>query len=153
MGELLGLWGSTDPGLDLALVAVSVAFPAEAAVITAPLRGWFGRSEPPLRTALGLALGFHGVADEAVERIIADEVGKSIRWAIRSDGLVAFVPDDSPFPRPAQEPYIDSPVPDAIRVAERLRAGAEEQTRDFDPVFGLLLELMESADHLFDDSG
>jgi hypothetical protein len=57
-----------------------VAFPAEAAVITEPLRGWFGTSQPALRTALGLALGFHGLADEAVERIITDEVGQSIRW-------------------------------------------------------------------------
>ena len=34
-GELLRLWGTEDPGLDMALVAVSVAFPAGAAVITA----------------------------------------------------------------------------------------------------------------------
>jgi hypothetical protein len=152
-GELLGLWGSSDPGLDMALVAISVAFPAEAAAITGRLRDWFGRSEPPLRTALGLALGFHGLADEAVERIILDEVGQSIGWAIRSGGLVAFVPGDSPFSRPAQEPYIDSPVPDAIRVAERLRAGAEEQTSDFSPIFRFLIELMESGDHLIDYPG
>jgi hypothetical protein len=87
----------------MALVAVSVAFPAEAAVITGSLRGWFGTSQPALRAALGLALGFHGLAGEAVERIITDEVGQSIRWAIRSAGLVAFVPADSPFPRPDQE--------------------------------------------------
>jgi len=81
-----------------------VAFPAEAAVITEPLRGWFGTSQPALRAALGLALGFHGLADEAVERIITDEVGQSIRWAIRSAGLVAFVQADSPLPRPDQKP-------------------------------------------------
>ena len=56
-----------------------------------------------------------------------DEVGQSICWAIRSDGLIAFVPQDSPFPRPGQEPCLDSPVPDAIGVAERSRAGTEEQ--------------------------
>ncbi len=134
----------------MALVAVSVAFQAEAAGITTQLRGWFGRSEPPLRTALGLALGFHGLADEAVERIILDEVGQSVRWAIRFGGLLAFVPSDSPLPRPAQEPYIDSPVPDASRVAGGLRAGAEEQTSDFAPVSGFLSELMESGGHLID---
>jgi hypothetical protein len=150
VGRLLGLWGSASPGLDMALVAISVAFPAEAAAITGPLRDWFARSEPPLRTALGLALGFHGLADAAVERIILDEVGQSIRWAIRSGGLVAFVPADSAFPLPPQEPHIDSPVPDAIQVAERLRAGAEERTRDFSPVFEFLLRLMETGDHLID---
>lgn len=98
VGELLGLWGSADPGLDMALVAVSVAFPAEAMAITAQLRDWFARSEPPLRTALGLALGFHGLADQAVGRIIMDEVGQSISWAILSGDLVAIVPDQSAFP-------------------------------------------------------
>jgi hypothetical protein len=151
-GELLGLWGSSDPGLDMALVAISVAFPAEAAAITGRLRDWFGRSEPPLRTALGLALGFHGLADEAVERILLDEVGQSIRWVIRSgDGPVALVSGDSPSPD--REPCIDSPVPDAIHLAERLRAGAEEQTSDFSPIFPFLSELMESGDYLIDYPG
>ena len=143
VGDLLGLWGTGDRGLDMALVAVSVAFPAQAAVITESLRGWFGRSQPPLRTAIGLALGFHGLADQAVEEIITGEVAGSICWAINSGGLVAFVPPDSPFPRPEQEPYLDSTVPDAIQVAQRLRAGAEEQTRDFDPVLGLLHKLLD----------
>jgi hypothetical protein len=151
VGQLLRLWGTADPGLDMALVAVSAAFPAEAAVITGQLRDWFGRSEPPLRTALGLALGFHGLADEAVEQILLDEVGQSICWAIiRSGGGVAFVPNDSPFPRPDQEPYIDSPVPEAIRVAERLRAGTEERTSDFAPVHSFLVALMEFNHHLID---
>ena len=79
------------------------------------LRDWFGRSKLPLRTALGLALGFDGLADEAVEQIVLGEAGQSIRWAVRSRGLVAFEPDDSPFPRPGQEPYIASPVLEAIR--------------------------------------
>jgi hypothetical protein len=151
VAPLLRLWGTANPGLDMALVAVSVAFPAEAAAITAQLRDWFGRSEPPLRTALGLALGFHGLDDEAVEQIIADEVGQSIRWAtIRSGGLIEFAPNDSPFPQPGQEPYITSPVPEALRVAEHLRTGAAEQTKDFAPVFSFLITLMESAHHLID---
>jgi len=37
VGEVLGLWESAGPGLGMALVAVSVAFPAEAAVITGQL--------------------------------------------------------------------------------------------------------------------
>ena len=49
VGQLLGLWGTANPGLDMALVAVSVAFPAKASAITARLRDWFGRSELPLR--------------------------------------------------------------------------------------------------------
>jgi hypothetical protein len=67
----------------------------------------------------------------------------SICWVIRSDRLLGFVSNDSPFPQPAQEPYIDSPVPEAIRVAERLRAGAEERAIDFTPVHSFLLTLME----------
>jgi hypothetical protein len=142
--------GTAGPGVDLALVAVSVAFPAEAATITARLRGWFGRSQPPPRTALGLALGFHGLADQGVGQVIVDELGQSIRWATRSGGLIAFAPNDSPFPRPGQEPYLDSPVPDAIQVAERSRAAAEERTTDFGPVHSFLATLMEYGHHLID---
>jgi len=151
--QLLHQWGTANPGLDMALVAVSVAFPAEAAAITSQLRDWFARSEPTLRKALGLALGFHGLADQAVEQIILDEVGRSICWAFRSDRLIAFVPTDSPFPKPGQEPYIDSPVPEAIWVAERLRAGAEEQSTDLTSVFSFLATLMEFGDHLIDWPG
>ncbi len=115
----------------MALVAVSAAFPAEAKAVTAQLHDWFDRATPPLRTALGLALGFHGLVDEAVAEIVVDEVGQSNTWATRSGGLIVFAPNDSPFPRPGEEPYFDSPVPEAIRVAERLRAGAEEQTGGF----------------------
>jgi len=150
VGPLLALWGTADPGLDMALVAVSVAFPAEGVAITAQLRDWFNRSELPLRKALAFALGYHGLTDEAVERIIMDEVGQSVRWAIRRGGLVAFVPNKSPFPKPNEEPYIDSPVPEAVRVAERLRAGAEERTRDLDPVFPFLITLMEWGGQLID---
>jgi hypothetical protein len=150
VGELLGRWGNADPGLDMALVALSVAFPTEAAAITAQLRDWFGTSEPPLRTALGLALGFHELGGDAAQRIISDEVGQSICWAIRDGDLVAFLPAQSGFPQPAQEPYISSPVPDAIQVAKRLRAGSEEQTSDFSPVRGFLYTLMDSGGHLID---
>lgn len=149
-GPLLALWGSAGPGLHMALAALSVAFPVEAAAITGQLCDWFGRSEPPLRTALGLVLAFHGLADEAVKRIVTDEVGQSISWVIRTGKLIAFVPNPSPFPKPAQEPYIDSLVPEAIQVATRLRSGAEEQTRDFFPVFRFLIALMESGGHLID---
>jgi hypothetical protein len=148
--QLLGLWGTANPGLDEALVAVSVAFPAEAAAVTGHLRAWFGTSEPPLRTALGLALGFHGLADEAVEEIILEEVGQSVRWAVRRGGLVGFVPHDSPFPRPAEEPYIGSPVPEALQVAGRLRAGADEQTCDFAPIYSFLITLMDTIGRLID---
>ena len=141
--KLLWLWGTSDPGLDMAIVALSVAFPAEAAAVTPRLRDWFGRSEPPLRTGLGLALGFHGLAGEAVRQIIADEVAQSIRWVIHGERTIAYLPDYSPFPRPDEEPYIDSPVPEAMQVAERLRAGADEETADFSSVFSFLLTLME----------
>jgi hypothetical protein len=119
---------------------------------------WNHRQAEPRRSggndaALGLALGFHGLADEAVERIILDEVGQSIRWVRRSGRLLAFAPNDSPFARQGQESYIDSPVPEAVQVADRLRAGAPEQTRDFAPVHGFLLTLMESGGHLIDWPG
>jgi hypothetical protein len=119
-------------------------------IITAALRDWFTRSEPPLRTALGLAESFHGNRSDDVKRTVLDEVGQSLRWITRSGRLIGFVPTDSPFPEPAQEPYIDSHVPDAIRVAELLRSGAEEHTRDFVPVFGFLLTLMESGGRTID---
>lgn len=143
VGELLGLWGTDDPGLDIALVALSVAFPVEATAITSQLRDWFGRSEPPLRTALGLALGFHSSADDAVRRIIEDEVSQSISWVVRSDHMIAYLPTQSGSLRANEEPYIDSPVPEAIHVARRLQAGAEEQATDFSPVFSLLMTLMD----------
>jgi hypothetical protein len=37
VGQLLGLWGSADLGLDMTLAALSVAFPAGAAPVTAHL--------------------------------------------------------------------------------------------------------------------
>jgi hypothetical protein len=146
MGELLGLWRTEDQGLDMALVAVSVAFPVEAAAIASPLRDWFGQSEPPLRTALGLALGFHSSADDAVRRIVEDEVRQSISWVVRrSGGGIAYLSRQSGVARSNEEPYIDSPVLEAIHVARRLQAGAEEPTVDFSPVFSFLTTLMDSG--------
>lgn len=144
VGELLGLWGTGDEALDMALVAVSVAFPVEAAIVS-QLRDWFGRSEPPLRTALGLALSFHSSADDAAKRIVEDEVGRSLTWVVRTGGLIAYLPNQSGFPRENQEPYINSPVPEAIQVARRLQAGAEEQTVKFSAVFSFLGTLMDAG--------
>jgi hypothetical protein len=106
-----------------------------------PLREWFARSEPPLRAPLGLALGFHTSADEAVRSIIEREVRQSIRWVIHTDEVIAFLPGQSGSPH--VEPYIDSPVPEAIHVARRLQAGADEQSVDFLPVFRLLMTMLD----------
>jgi hypothetical protein len=150
VSPLLRLWGTGGAGFDLGLTALSVAFPADAGIITARMRDWFTRSEPPLRTALGLALGFHGDHGADVKQTVLDEVGQSLGWVTRSGRRIGYVPADSPFPEPRQEPYIDSPVPDAIRIAELLRSGAEEHTRDFGPVFSFLLTLMESGSRTID---
>ena len=64
--------------------------------------------------------------------------------------MITFAPSDSPFPRPGQEPYIDSPLPEAIQVAERLRAGAEEQVSDFTPLIRFMATLMQSGHRLID---
>ena len=120
VGELMGLWGTDDQGLDMALVAVSVAFPVEAAGVAAQLSDWFGRSEPPLRTALDLALGLHSSADDAVRQIVDYEVRQSITWVIRARGLIAYLPGQSKSPY--EEPYIDSPVIDAIHSPRPVRA-------------------------------
>lgn len=140
--ELIGLWSADDGDLDMALVAVSVAFPVEAAAIVPQLRDWFGRSEPPLRTTLGLALGFHTSADDSVRRIVEDEVTQSISWVVRSRGLIAHIPNRPGFSRENQEPYVNSPVPEAIHVARLLQRGAEERTIDFSPVRRFLVTLM-----------
>lgn len=95
--------------------------------ITSRLRDLFGRSDPPLRTALGLALGFHSSADDAVRRIIEDEVSQSISWVVRRGGLIAYLPSQSGSLREDEEPYIDSPVLEAIQVARRLQAGPKNR--------------------------
>lgn len=144
VGDLMSLWGTDDQGLDMALVAVSVAFPVEAAGIAAPLGEWFGRSEPLPRKALGLALGLHGSADEAVRLIVDREVRQSIRWVIRrTGGGISYLPRKSRSPH--EEPYINSPVIDAIHMARRLQAGAEEHTTEFSPVFSFLMTLMDTS--------
>jgi hypothetical protein len=143
VGELMGLWGTDDQGLDMALVAVSVAFPVEAAGIAAQLSAWFGRSEPPLRTALGLALGLHSSADDVVRQIVDREVRQSIRWVIRAEGMIVHLP--RPSRSPDEEPYIDSPVIDAIHLARRLQAGADEQSAEFFPLYRFLMTLMDSG--------
>jgi hypothetical protein len=143
VGDLISLWGTDDQGLDMALVAVSMAFPVEAAGIAAPLSERFGRSEPLPRKAFGLALGLHGSADEAVRLIVDREVRQSIRWVIRTGGGISYLPSQSRSPH--EEPYINSPVIDAIHMARRLQAGAEEQTTEFSPIFSFLMTLMDTS--------
>lgn len=149
VGALTSLWGTEDQGLDMALVALSVAFPVEAAPVIPKLRDWFGQSEPELRKGLGLALGFHSSAGDAVRRIIEDEVKESIcwvaRWGAGGEGIT-YLPTQPGSPREHEEPYIDSPVLDAIRLARRLQRGAEEKDADFFPVYGFLLDLMTDHD-------
>jgi len=145
VSQLLDLWGTDDEGLDMALVAMSVAFPAEAAAIVPGLSDWFGRSQPPLRTGLGLALCFHTSADDAAKRIVEDELKQSISWVVRTGNLIAYLPKQAGSPRKTEEPYIDSPALEAISVARRLQAGAEEQTADFSHVFSFLMTLLESG--------
>jgi hypothetical protein len=129
----------------MALVAVSVAFPVEGAAIAAQLHDWFCRSDPPLRTALGLALGFHTSADDEVRRIVEEEVSRSIRWVVRRGGRIARLPRQGESLREDEEPYINSPALEAIQVARRLQAGAEEQATDFSPVFSFLMTLLDSG--------
>ena len=145
VGDLVGLWGTEDQGLDMALVALSVAFPVEAAAVVPKLRHWFGRSEEPLRTGLGLALGFHSSAGDAVRRIIDDELRQSISWVVRHGSLMGYLPAEPGSPREDEEPYIDSPVPEAIHLARQLQRGAEEKAANFFPVYRFLLNLM--TDH------
>lgn len=146
VGDLVSLWGTEDQGLDMALVALSVAFPVEAAPVVPKLRDWFGRSEEPLRKGLGLALGFHSSAGDAVRRIVEDEVRQSICWVVRSGGLIGHLPAEPGFPRESEEPCINSPVPEAIHLARQLQRGAEEKDSDFSPVYGFLLNLMTDYD-------
>ena len=145
VGGLVGLWGTEDQGLDMALVALSVAFPVEAAPIVPKLRDWFGRSEEPLRTGLGLALGFHSSAGDAVRQIVEDEVRQSVRWVAHHGNLIGYLPAEPGSPREYEEPYIDSPVPEAIHLARQLQRGADEKAASFSPVYRFLLNLM--TDH------
>ena len=123
-----------------------MAFPVEAAPVVPKLRDWFGRSEEPLRKGLGLALGFHSSAGDAVRRIVEDEVRQSICWVVRSGGLIGHLPAEPGSPRETEEPHINSPVPEAIHLARQLQRGAEEKDIDFSPVHGFLLNLMTDYD-------
>jgi len=145
VGDLMHLWGTGDEGLDIALVAVSVAFPVEAAAIVPRLSEWFGRSQRPLRTGLGLALAFHSSANDAVKRIVEDQLRQSISWVVRRGDLIAHLPKQGGSAGETEEPYINSPVLEAIRVARRLQAGAEEQTAGFSHVFSFLMTLLDSG--------
>ena len=115
--QLFALWGTGGAGLDMALVAVSVAFPEQAAAVTPHIRDWFARSAPPLRTALGLALAVHGSSDDAVGRVLSDQVDQDacIRRRRTPGGPWLSGLD--------LEPSEYSPVLGAIELATRLRAG------------------------------
>lgn len=143
------------PVLVAALIAVCVGrhrpgCPRRGPAVRRAAAGPVGVRGPGLDPALALALGVHGLAGRAAEQIIWDQVGESVRWVRRSRKFTAYVPSDSPFPKSDQEPYINSPVPEAIQVAGRLRAGAEEQTSDLPSVFSFLITLMESGGHLIE---
>lgn len=147
VSELTDLWGTDDEGLDIALVALSVAFPVEASAIIDRLSEWFSRSQPPLRTGLGLALVFHSAADDAARQIAEDEIRQSISWVTRTGRLMSERYKNGQSPWEKKELYIGSPVLDAIHVARRLQRGAEEQTADFHQVGSLLMQLLDSGGH------
>ena len=147
-GQLFGLWGTAHAGLDMALVALSVAFPEQAAAVTPHIRGWFGRAEPPLRTALGLALAVHGVTDDGVGQVLSEEVDQDARAAAhirrrRTSG--------GPWVRKLDlGADVYSPVLGAIQLATRLRAGEDAECDAFSCVFSLLLNMMECGGNLID---
>jgi hypothetical protein len=125
IGQLLGLWGTADAGLDMALVAVSLAFPERAAAVTPRIRDWFTRSEPPLRTALGLALAVHGATDDAVSQIVSDEVKQDVRSAAHVRRRTPGGPYVSGLDL---GPTVYSPVLGATQLAARLRAEKTQRT-------------------------
>lgn len=141
---LMDLWGTDDDGLDLALVALSVAFPVEAADVVPRLRGWFGRSVPPLRTTLGLSLAFHSSAGEEVRAIVDEQIRRSVCWISRGKGLVGHLPPEAGSPRTHEEPYVDSDVIEAISMARRLQSGAEEPDY-LGEISGFLHELIDTG--------
>jgi hypothetical protein len=149
-GQLLGLWGTADEGLDMALVAVSVAFPEQAAVVTPHIREWFGRSEPPLRRALGLALAVHGATDDAVGQVLSEEVDRDARAAANIRSRSA--PGGPWISKLDQGPSVYSPVIGTIQLATRLRAGEDAECNAFSCVFSLLLKLMDYCGNLINQS-
>jgi hypothetical protein len=148
IGQLLSLWGTADAGLDMALVAVSLAFPERAAAVTPRIRDWFTRSEPPLRSALGLALAVHGATDDAVSQVVSDEVEQDARSAAhvrrrRTPG--------GPYVSGLDlGPNVYSPVRGATQLAARLRAGEDPENDAFSCVHSLLLNLMGYGGNLID---
>jgi hypothetical protein len=147
-GQLLALWGTADPGLDFALVALSLAFPEQAAVVTTRIQDWFTRSEPPLRTALGLALAVHGATDDAVNQVVSDDVEQDARSAAHIHRR--RVPGGPYVLALDLGPAIYSPVLGAIQLATRLRAGEDADNDALSCVFTLLLNLMHYAGNLID---
>ena len=81
-----------------------------------------------------------------------DEAGQSLSWATRHGGLIGFAPSGTVFPRPDQELYIDSPVLQAIQVAERLRSGMDEHSDGFTDLYRLLMTSMDYAGYLIGGS-
>jgi hypothetical protein len=65
---------------------------------------------------------------------------------VRSGGRIGHLPAGPGSPRESEEPYVDSPVPEAIHLARRLQRGAEEKDSDFSPLYGFLLNLMTDYD-------
>jgi hypothetical protein len=132
----------------MALVAVSVAFPEQSAVVTPHIWDWFGRAEPPVRTALGLALVVHGVTDDAVGQVLADEVDRDARLAAHIRRRNA--PGGPWLSGLDQELSVYSPVLGAIQLAARLRAGEDAECDAFSCVFSLLLNMMGYGGKLID---
>jgi hypothetical protein len=144
--QLFALWGTAGAGLDMALVAVSVAFPEQAAAVTPHIRDWFARSAPPLRTALGLALAVHGSTDDAVGQVLSDQVDQDARRAAhirrrRTPGGPWLLGLDL-------EPSEYSPVLGSIELAARLRAGEDPERNAFGCIASLLLNLMDYGGNL-----
>jgi hypothetical protein len=145
-GQLFDLWGTANAGLDMALVAVSVAFPEQAAAVTPHIQDWFARAEPPVRTALGLALAVHGATDDAVGQIVSDQVDQDAR---RAAGTRRRRTPGGPLVRDLDlGPSVYSPVMGAIQLAARLRAGENAECKAFDCISGLLLRLIDHRGNL-----
>jgi hypothetical protein len=114
--------------LDMALVAVSVALPEQAVVVTLHIRDWSGCAEPPVRTALGLALAVHGVTDDAVGQLLSEEVDLDAR---RAAHIRRRTPGGPWLSGLDQGPNVYSPVLGAIQLAAGLRAGEDAECDAF----------------------
>jgi hypothetical protein len=134
----------------MALVAISVAFPEQGAVLTPHIRDWFGRAEPPLRTALGLALAVHGATDAAVGQILAEEVDQDARAA--ANIRLRSAPGGPSISKLDQGPSVYSPVIGVIQLAARLRTGEDADCNALSCVFSLLLNLMDYGKNVINQS-